>query len=163
MIKAAELECTLSLLSCCSTKREIQSDKVMQGVSRDTNTMSVFRYGWHLKMTGFLFTKRNELSCISDGLERSQRGMMTGRRPLGDISAFQSASAYQEIWGMLVWLQFTVYLSEIAGLIKQVETGPERERHWRYSSRGLTVKGRLLNSNSRHHETNPHGSIWRIF
>lgn len=37
-------------------KQERNTDKVMQG---DTNTMSVFRRGWHFEMTGLLFTKRN--------------------------------------------------------------------------------------------------------
>lgn len=89
------------------------------------------RIGMALKMTAVLFIERNvkndgngvELGCITYGLERRQRGMMTGRRPLDDISTLQSAGAYHQILDMLVWLTLTVYLSEIAPFLKLAGTG----------------------------------------
>lgn len=71
----------------------------MRGVRRDTNTMSVFVIRLALRNDRVPVYReecgrRFELSCISDGLEKSQRGMMTGRRPLDGISALQSVNAY---------------------------------------------------------------------
>lgn len=44
--------------------------------------------------------------------------MMTGRRPLGDISTFQSACAYHKISDMPVGLQLSVYLPYIVDLVE---------------------------------------------
>lgn len=70
----------------------------------------------------FLFTEGmwNELSYIADSLERCQRGMLTGSRPLDGISTSQCACAYHNVLDMLVLVQFAVYLSEMTGLRKQV-------------------------------------------
>lgn len=83
-----------------------------------------------------------EPGCISDSLDRSQRGMMTGRRPLDDISTFQSAFAYHEISDMLAWLQFTLYLPEIGGFTKQVETNSKSEQQTAFGRLALG-SGRL--------------------
>lgn len=44
--------------------------------------------------------------------------MMTGRRPLDDISTFQSACAYHKISDMPVGLQLSVYLPYIVDLVE---------------------------------------------
>lgn len=81
----------------------------MRGVRGDASS------GWHSKMTGFLLAEKNartgaRLGRISDSLDGGQRGTMTGRRPLHDISAFQSARAYRKISHMPVGLHNLVYL-----------------------------------------------------
>ncbi len=103
----------------------------MQGVRRDTNTMSVFRYDWHFKMTGFLFTERNaRAGWSSAAFLMVWKGASEGWWQADGLSMISAPSnlpvAYLKISDMVVWLQFTVYLPKIVGLMKQAETGSGR-------------------------------------